>query len=671
LRSAAFQRFLCPPSAPPSRPTGEQTRVWNAQLNEALDALPTMGWPRIVSNHAATNDTRRIQEEPNGDTRGAANGGRNDGIGNAEVELEVELEVDCSRWYIEAPSWLRSRSRAEKCALPIGEGPIYAWLAAAELGVSTDATTARLFSALTNSMGCGTAAFLNRVDSVRATLLMHALVGGDSDQELPLGLLLSHPHVQTWLRVPGALTGRGGNRDPKNDPNDREPQNVLDVALFMDHDHGWQFILREITDKSLRTLLTHEDSPTYLLYCMASCPAAFPTLWRRSLEILSERQMQRLYWQELDGATFAALAATDLHIWTLYICTIDHPVHGPNIQDDLVYQLWNFVILADPTSPNNPSSTTSPAAAVAIPPRAQPPRGKPLGSFAGSENVPVLPQESTPQESTPQESTITYVRSGWHRRDPLRSAIENRHESVAVYVAEHCIPNWALDGYDCDGRTVLMRAAAARPPMPRLVEALVRRVPHLDPRMRAISLPDTRKHGLTMADLCTRDCQFGKTALELVPPGREYDLIRALIFAADVPTYLPHAAAIVQAFFRLPPTKATAPTANPADDTLAALIHHGSSTRIDCTTVSSLPAVTSRGSRSEGNGRMRGSKRRRECNDGPVSGPRKADGDLLRRTTSPTPLPLDVARLVFAYTGLPWSTPCLCRVCLPMSIRDD
>ena len=115
----------------------------------------------------------------------------------------MELEVDCSRWYIEAPSWLRSGSRAEKCALPIGEGPIYAWLAAAELGVSTDATTARLFSALTNSMGCGTAALLNRVDSVRATLLMHALVGGDSDQELPLGLLLSHPRVQmsvgsTW-----------------------------------------------------------------------------------------------------------------------------------------------------------------------------------------------------------------------------------------------------------------------------------------------------------------------------------------------------------------------------------------------------------------------------------------------------------------------------------------
>ena len=259
--------------------------------------------------------------------------------------------------------------------------------------------------------------------------------------------------------------------------------------------------------------------------------------------------MQRLYWQELDGATFAALAATDLHIWTLYICTIDHPVHGPNIQDDLVYQLWDFVIQADPTPPNNPSSTTSPAAAVAIPPRAQPPRGKPLGSFAGSENVPALPQESTPQESTPQESTITYVRSGWHRRDPLRSAIENRHESVAVYVAEHCIPNWALDGYDRDGqdRAHACCGRAAPYASPRRST----RAPRATSRSAHASHFPAR-HAQARSDNgrpCTRDCQFGKTALELVPPGREYDLIRALIFTATSPPIYPTPPPLFRPFF--------------------------------------------------------------------------------------------------------------------------
>lgn len=551
LQSAEFQRLLRPPADCGSL---AQRGAWNLAITAALDALPTMGWPCHRKDH-------------------------NPDDNNHDQGVRPMLRIDCTRWYIEAPSWAHAGLRVGRFPLPVADGPLYAWLAASELGVASPATTARLFGALTAQMGCGTVQILNRVDAVNATPLMHAVLGWTYERSMAIDVLLSHANVNISLAVEDAVS------DHKGPPKCK--QNALDIALAFDR--AWHPILRAMPDATIKSILGYHD--TNLHFCMDACPAAFPTLWRRWLALADKDAFIDVLLRESESWTFAALAAADANLWTTFIAALDHPVHGEGVWNDLTRESWRFVIF----------DTPSDAADAA---------------------------------------TKFYIRSKWHTRDPLRSAIAAGHELIAIYLVQQCLPDWAIDGYDVDGQTILMRAAAARPPLPRLVKTLLMRTPALDPTVRSIMLPTDRAAGLTSEDLVVADCAFGPAAYALVPTGAEYDSTRGILFAAQyeyLNAYVPAASRILCAMFHLglgdpcAPHTTTCQVAIPAAEPGQHLL------------------------------RTRGIKRRRaeddeHANNQSQSSTVSSSYGISARSSlfplAPPPLPLDIARLVFAYTGL-------------------
>jgi hypothetical protein len=108
------------------------------------------------------------------------------------------------------------------------------------------------------------------------------------------------------------------------------------------------------------------------------------------------------------------------------------------------------------------------------------------------------PLTTWPWLPRPNPAVVAAIRSGrpppraklwsrwllWRFHEPVRFCMfpcPDQNEPLAEWLVENCVPDFALNEYDCGGQTMLMRAATAEPPLPRLIRALISRIPALDP----------------------------------------------------------------------------------------------------------------------------------------------------------------------------------------------
>lgn len=558
VRSAAFQRLLAPPV---DIRNSAACAAWNGAINRALDdTLPALGWPELQGQSANHSSPRLGAVDHIGAGAGDAV------VGTGRVGEDDGVSIDCTRWYIEPPEWPSGKVRMTDYALPVADGPLYAWLAAWEVKVATCDTMTRLFRALTNHMGCGTPEILNRTDWINATPLMQALLSArDNEVVGTLTCLMEHPLVHVSLSLAHAMHLK--------DDVDRAvadgTQTVLDVAISFNC--GLQCLMLHTTDEDLRAMVLSKSGLRVktidtLHYAMSINDGdCFIALWPRCLRLLDTEELTQIVTNNcFDGWSFTALAASRPNVWSSFLAALDHPQHRNVMHGLLTHATWTELV-------RSVSEHESPIGHTAAPIRGTVPATEPPSAQAAAysscnngtissgivtaddrcrawaryledkdrrmkaiakERVDLIDPQIVVDAAGVAVIEEGYLRKLWWRRDPLRSAIRHGHESIAVYIVEQCLPNWALDTYDVDGQTVLMRAVAANKPMPRLVDALLARIPHLDPGLPAIELAPFRTTGLTVNDLLSPGLKFGRSALDLVPSGATHNLVRSLVMVS-------------------------------------------------------------------------------------------------------------------------------------------
>jgi hypothetical protein len=512
LKTLQFQRLLWPP-----RTFEDEVVVaeWNEAIKTALDAV---------------DEDMRLRQKA---------------IVSAGPRRRVESymhssAIDCSKWYSAPPSWdvpLDMLNGNDWTNFSVEGGPIWVWYVATIRDVLTKTNKQLLLMALLGPLGCGTREILNRFDGQNMTLLMHLI------NKLAPGAiiapLLAHPFldVHAYLAEP-TLT-----------------RSALQVALR--HDHLGATILVRLTDAQLRDLIFPGDGSVWPILFTAS-------RWTTS-------------------HLFSSVLARVVSIFT--------PPGGGHCRGESTRY-------AESTISVSRSGGTCPLCRIL---RAETPKGHSMITSAmrepddtSDDKWPLLVQQFSmassrsclvrlflrncwlpatrarnetplhaPIKSKNGQVTGRHAESkgrGWKTEDPLRTAIRLGRDKDAVWLIRYCLPPWAADRYDCDGKTLLIRAVMAVPPKVEIVYALLQKAPHLDVNARALfyfqlpspgsaSNPDIDIHQDVRFDLTSPLLRRGADAAELIakytindPIGNGavlHDLVMAAIQSRA--TYVLHA----------------------------------------------------------------------------------------------------------------------------------
>jgi hypothetical protein len=338
-------------------------------------------------------------------------------------------------------------------------------------------TARRLFAAMTNDMGCGQRHVLNRFDCNNLTLLMHAIISDTSQ----------------------------------------------------DYSASSMTVVRPLTAASL--LMTHplvDVDACALPTAKCALPTAFHTaVYARNTIVLlgllsrmTDPQLCKMMLEECGGASRYE------HSWPLLVRTT---ICGAMAFLPLLARVTTAIcpsgtcgfIIGDPCVLCNVLSANSHSGETIL--------THSFTSLAHSEIWPTLVNifcHASPDSCIsrlflhacwlpPVGCAPTLAAADrWRVHDPLRAAMFYIREHEAVWLITHCLPDWALNAYDCDGQTLLIRAAACRPPLLRVVNALLKRAPHLDTNQRAIQI---RPSESVRDALLRSDLAFGPAAAQSIP----------------------------------------------------------------------------------------------------------------------------------------------------------
>jgi hypothetical protein len=393
----------------------------------------------------------------------------------------------------------------EEVRLPVEDAPLYAWMSALEHGLAADGMPRRLFRALTHNMRCGTVSVLNRFDSCGCTPLMQAIAG----HHLCVGamqLLLTHPLVDV-----AAQDSRLGFEFPI--------PTALHMALFASQIPAATDILAHMTDAQFSDILSHNrhggsGSGWPLLVRAVNCgDRLFAPLLKRVMHTVCPSGVCASTEQDADCAMCNLLSATSPRGDTMMSSAL---TVSP------ILAIWHALVTAVQCAPS----------------------GSCIARLFSDRCW--RPPEDLSEDSE--------RRWHWHVMDPLRTAIHLKREPEAVWLITNWLPDWALDQRDCIGQTLVMRAAAANPPMLRVVTALLQRAPQLDVSLREFRIltDDNIRSAMFRPNL-----ELGATAAQLVlSPGDGFApaiaAIRSALEAASAQseTYKVDSAALLLRFLQ-------------------------------------------------------------------------------------------------------------------------
>jgi hypothetical protein len=476
LATLRFQQLLWPPQL---MDDANMVKAWNGAIATALDALE-------IEQQAFNGGATRLRKSG----------------------------IDCSKWYSDVPEWDQTHDDNMWAVVEISRGPIYAWLAATNSGIMTIDNSRRMFYVLVGRLGCGTSDILNHIDETGNTILMH-LLGNNVDRSL-IESMLTHPLVRLDACVTVASATRTIRQTPINAAwpainaawPDRFPS-ALHVAL--ESNHCESMILAHLTDQQLATLIANDTNifrPMLLcaMPCMDSQGVIFAALLNRIICILSPSgqcagaltvsQREHDEEEDMDDGTPKCRLCVTLNTVTGRGETLLTEALWSNHWVD---KIWSVLVARFEASPSN-------SCVARLFRRHCWRMSRPLHSLHDNGN-------SFDDCRIAWTFQNTASNAGWFLWDPVRTAIHCGREKYAIWLIATCLPEWALDAYDCGGRTLLMRAVA-HPDILQvgIIHALLQRVPQLDVTMREIVLDD----GKSAALLLPSSTRPGHDAAELM-----------------------------------------------------------------------------------------------------------------------------------------------------------
>jgi hypothetical protein len=521
---------------------GHNRGTWTQSL--ALDS---------VGNNDGSNDASNDRSK---DAYRSAHGEHKDG---GVVQRRGSLRIDCSRWCMaNVPEWPLGEGRTLSEAIPTQEGPLYAWMAISEARFLEPDMAGRLFEVLTQQMGCGTREVLNRFDRDGCTPLMRCLTSGrDYISKVAWEALAMHPLVDLTLapQVSHSAT------EIMNGMSSISPGTALHCAFSRcSTDHAALYILSNLTDTQLLRLLeadfAAERSSLLVRAAVSGCRLGFIQLWRRVLALFTQEFTQESTHGIVDRPH---QDHQSLGNWpdpqnqpTEYHPTESHPIESHPME----YHPTEYIPVVGVSNRDGPTLTlrgllcgVSPRGLTVFTAacewgtnwqimfsdlqRLGVPELARYGQTSDGRHSYRYPVTAWPWQRVENASVERHARAGrtpprglawdewllWRFHDPVRYCVRCRdhttNEGFAVWLVEHCVPDFALNDYDCGGQTMLMRAAAADPPMPRLLRALLARAPQLDPLQRSIHPTGTTAHTASVLSTVSRTGAGADTE----PPG--------------------------------------------------------------------------------------------------------------------------------------------------------